>query len=222
MPNPIHQEEYPREKLIQHGPQVLTNYELLALILNTGTKEENVLELSKRITSKYPLKKLCSQNISSLTRELGIGQAKACKILAISELSRRLTLPVQKAKYIRSAKDIAEMLIPKISHLEIEHLIGIYLNSRKRIITEKTLFIGSLNESIINSREIFKIALEEGASAVILAHNHPSGDPTPSVADITSTKDIFRAGEIMGIDLLDHIIIGDNKYWSLKENGIIS
>lgn len=221
MPNPIHEEEYPREKLIQHGPHILASYELLAIILNTGTKTENVLELSKRITSKYPLKKLCSQSISSLTRELGIGEAKACKILAISELSRRLVLPIQKSPRINSAKDIFEILAPKISHLEKEHLIGIYLNSRKRILAQKTLFIGSLTESIINSREIFKIALEENASAIILAHNHPSGDPTPSEADIVATKEIFQAGEIMGIPLLDHIIIGDNNYWSLKENGLI-
>lgn len=221
MSTPIHPEEYPREKLLKHGPQTLTDYELIAIILNTGTKTENVLELSKRITSKYPLKRLMNQNITNLTNELGIGQAKACKIISVAELGRRLSIPEKQNPQINSAKDIADILIPKMSHFEEEHLVAIYLNTRRRIIKSKTLFIGSLNESIINSREIFKIALEEGASGIILAHNHPSGDPIPSEADIESTKDIHQAGTIMGIPLLDHIIIGDKTYWSLKENGII-
>lgn len=219
MSPPIHKDEYPREKLIKNGISSLSDYELLAIILNTGTKKENVLELSKRITSKYSLQNLCSQNVSSLTRELGIGKAKACKILSILELSRRLNLPIEENPIIKSAKDIANILIPKISHLETENLIAIYLNSRKKIIKMSTLFVGSLNESLINPREIFKTALEESASGVILAHNHPSGDPTPSESDLESTKDIKKAGEIMGIDVLDHIIIAGNNYWSLRESG---
>ena len=221
MSSPIHNEEFPREKLVRHGPQVLTDYELLAIILNTGTRAENVLELSKRITTKFPLKKLCCQNIKYLTNELGIGEAKACKILSIAELGRRLNLPEEKGLIVRSANDVADMFIPKISHLQEEHLIAIYLNSRKRVVKYKTLFVGSLNESLINSREIFKVALEEGASAIILVHNHPSGDFTPSEADLKSTKDVYGAGEIMGIPLIDHIIIANNGFWSLKENGIL-
>lgn len=221
MRTPIHPEEYPREKLINHGPQTLTNYELIAIILNTGTKTENVLELSKRITAKYSLKKLMNQNITNLTKELGIGEAKACKIMSVAELGRRLNIPEEKNPRINSAKDIANILIPKMAHLEEEHLVAIYLNSRRRILKTKTLFIGSLNESIIHSREIFKIALEEGASGIILVHNHPSGEPIPSDADIESTKDIHKAGMLMDIPLLDHIIIGDNSHWSLKENGLI-
>ncbi len=221
MSTPIHPEEYPREKLFNHGPQILSNYELIAIILNTGTKKENVLELSKRITSKYSLKKLMNQNMTKLTNELGIGKAKACKIIAIAELGRRLNIPEKYNPIITSAKEVANILIPKISHLEEEHLIAIYLNTRRRIIRIKTLFIGSLNESIINSREIFKIALEEGATGIILAHNHPSGEPIPSDADIESTKEIYEAGIIMNIPLIDHIIIGDKNYWSLKENGLI-
>jgi len=221
MSNPIHNEEFPREKLVRHGPQVLADYELLAIILNTGTKTENVLELSKRITTKFPLKRLCVQNIRCLTNELGIGEAKACKILSIAELSRRLNLVDEKGLIVRSAKDVADMFISKISHLQEEHLIAVYLNSRKRILRYRTLFVGSLNESLISSREIFKVALEEGASAIILVHNHPSGDFTPSEADLKSTQEIYKSGEVMGIPLLDHIIIANNGFWSLKENGII-
>jgi DNA repair protein RadC len=221
MSSAIHKDEFPREKLINYGADKLSNYELLAIVLNTGTKKENVLELAKRILSKYDnqIKSLCCQSFSSLNRELGIGEAKACKILAISELSRRLNLPCGESPVIKSAKDLADILIPKISHLKAEHLIAVYLNSRKRVLRMNTLFIGSLDQSIICSREIFKVAIEENASAVILAHNHPSGDPTPSESDLSSTKEIQKAGEIMGIEVLDHIIIGDNRYWSLRESG---
>lgn len=220
MTNPIHKDEFPREKLINlGGPYNLANYELLAIILNTGTKKENVLELSKRITSKYSLKILCSLSVSQLTKELGIGQAKACKILAISELARRLNAPEEKNQIIKSARDVSDILIPKISHLHSEHLIAVYLNSRKKIISIKTIFVGSLNESLINPREIFKFAIEENASAIILAHNHPSGDPSPSESDLKSTSEIQKAGEVMGIEVLDHIIIGGNNYWSLRESG---
>jgi len=215
----IHKDEYPRERLIKHGADVLANYELLAIILNTGTKEENVLELSKRIDNKYSLKNLCSQSVSSLTKELGIGNAKACKILAISELSRRLNLPSNESTFIKSAKDVFELLSPKISHLKKENLLAIYLSSRRKVIKISTIFVGSLNESLIHPREIFKIALEENASAIILAHNHPSGDPTPSESDLKSTKELRLAGEVMGIEVLDHIIIGEGNYWSLRESG---
>lgn len=219
MSSPMHKEEFPREKLIKYGASTLANYELLAIILNTGTKKENVLELSKRITSKYPLRVLCSSNFASLIRELGVGEAKACKILAISELARRLNAPEEEALFVKSAKDVSDILIPRISHLQAENLLAVYLNSRKKVISIKTIFVGSLNESLINAREIFKNAIEENASAIILAHNHPSGDPTPSDSDLSSTEEIKKAGDIMGIEVLDHVIIGGNNYWSLRESG---
>ena len=219
MSTPIHKDELPREKLLKHGPHILADYELIAILLNTGTKKENVLEIAKRINTKYDLKTLCSQNPKTLTKELGVGNAKACKILAISELARRLQTKEEKLITIKNATDAAELLMPRIGHKTKEELVGIYLNARKGIIAIKTEFIGSLTESLIDPKAIFKTALEENAAAVILAHNHPSGNTTPSQADIDITKQLKQAGTIMGIPLLDHIIVCQNSFTSMRDDG---
>jgi DNA repair protein RadC len=212
----------PREKLIKHGSKILTNSELLAIILRTGNKKEDVLNLSNRLLKRYNLKSLSRIKISTLKKELGIGDAKACQITSCFELGRRLaSFKENKKPTIRKAKDVAKLFIPEMSSLKKEHLKGIYLDSRKRIIKEETIFIGSLNESVIHPREIYQIALNEGAAALILLHNHPSGDPTPSDSDIKTTKILVKAGNLLGIDLLDHIIIGENKYISFREKNLI-
>lgn len=220
--NQIHPEEFPREKLIKYGVENLTNYELLAILLNTGTKNENVIELSKRITKKYELNYLSSISISQITKELGIGIAKACKILACFELGKRSFNKINENKLkINCPESLANLYFPKTSNLNQENLFAVYLNTRKKIISEKRLFVGSLNESIINPREIFKNAFEEGASGIILIHNHPSGESSPSQSDIDVTRELIKISEIMQIPILDHIIIGKNNYTSLKEEGII-
>lgn len=214
-------EERPRERLIKTGPKSLSNAELLAIILRTGNKKENVLELSKRLIKEHNLKTLSRIRVNSLKKTFGIGQAKACQLIACFELGRRMSCLKHGKNYtINSAKNIATILMPELSNLKKEHFIGIFLDSRKRIIKKETIFIGSLDSSIIHPREIFKIALAESAAAVILAHNHPSGDPKPSQEDIEITKQITKAGEILGIQVLDHIVIGDNKFVSLKEKGL--
>ncbi len=218
----FHPDEFPREKLLDYGVETLTDYELLAILLNTGTKEESVIEIAKKLSLKYNLQRLSGVSISQLKNEYGIGQAKACKIISCFELGRRIRLPDRNDKIvIRSAEDVANMLLPNTQHLEQECLIAIFLNTRKRVINKKKIFIGSLSESIINPREIFKFALEESAAAIILAHNHPSGDPTPSESDLKSTRELIKAGKVMGIEILDHVILGKNNYWSLNENGLI-
>ena len=215
-------EDRPREKLIKHGPTTLSDSELLAIILGTGTKKEDVLSLSNKLLSKFDIRKLSRVRISNLKKSLGIGDAKACQISACFELGRRLAkFKEYKNAIVREAKDAAKIFIPEMSSLKKEYFKGIYLNSRKRIIRTETLFIGSLNESVIHPREIFQIALEENAAALILIHNHPSGDPTPSTFDIEITKELIKAGEILGIPVLDHIIVGAGKYVSLKEKGFI-
>ena len=215
-------DDRPREKLIKHGPATLSDSELLAIILGTGTKKEDVLSLSNKLLSKFDIKKLSRARISNLKKSLGVGDVKACQISACFELGRRLAkFKEYKNAILREAKDAAKIFIPEMSSLKKEHFKGIYLNSRKRIIRTETLFIGSLNESVIHPREIFQIALEENAAALILLHNHPSGDPTPSNFDIKITKELIKAGEILGIPVLDHIIIGAGKYISLKEKGFI-
>ncbi len=215
-------EERPREKLIKYGASNLTNSELLAIILRTGNKKENVLELSKRFFKKYNIRSLSKLNFSVLKKELGIGNAKALSVISCFELGKRLSaFKEDKQAQIKNAKDVAKLFIPEMAHLEKEHFKGIYLDSRKRIIKQETIFIGSLNESLVHPREIFKIALDENAAAIILLHNHPSGDPSPSSYDIEVTKDLVKAGELFGIQILDHIIIGGNNYFSMKEEGVI-
>lgn len=215
-------EDRPREKLIKYGPRTLTNSELLAIILRIGNKKENAISLANKIFNKYNLKSLSRIEFSELKKILGIGEVKSSQILACFELARRLKgFKKDKHPKINNAKDIVKIFTPEMSSLKKEHFKGIYLNSRKRIIKEETIFIGSLNESVIHPREIFKIALSENAAAIILVHNHPSGDPAPSNFDIKVTKELIKSGEILGIEVLDHIIIGENKYTSFKEKNLL-
>ena len=172
--------------------------------------------------NEYNIKSLSRIGINNLKKTLGIGEAKACQIIACFELGRRLAAFKEvKKPIIRKAKDIAKLFVPELSFLKKEHFKAVYLNSRKRIIREETIFIGSLNESVVHPREIFQIALDENAAALILLHNHPSNDPAPSNFDIKITKELIKAGNILGIEVLDHIIIGGNRYASLKEKGLI-
>lgn len=214
----LRKEDRPRERLIRNGPEVLSNSELLAIILGTGSKKMDVLELSNKFFKKYNIKNLSRLKISILKKELGIGDAKACKIISCFELGRRLfSFSENKKIQIKNAKDIAEIFIPKMNHLEKEYFKGVYLDSRQKIIKEETIFVGSLNESVVHPREIFKIALEENAAAIIVLHNHPSGNSAPSKFDEEITKELIKAGEVLGIPILDHIIIGDKEYFSFRE-----
>lgn len=215
-------EDRPREKLIKKGASTLTNSELLAIILRTGSKKENVINLSNKIFTKYNLKTLSRTELNKLKKISGIGKVKASQIMACFELARRLnSFKKNKKPIIKNAKDIVKIFTPEMDTLKKEHFKGIYLNSRKRIIKEETIFIGSLNESLVHPREIFQIALNENAAAIILLHNHPSGDPSPSSFDIEITKELIESGKILGIEILDHIILGDNKYTSFKEKNLL-
>ncbi len=215
-------EERPREKLMKYGSGVLSNAELLAIILRNGTKRENVLELSKNLLKENNLRSLSRKRINALMRIFGVGQSKACQIVSCFELGRRVaSFKNTKNNSINDVRDIVKMFLPEMSFLKKEHFKSIFLDSRKRIIKEETIFIGSLNASIIHPREIFQAAFEEGAAAIILLHNHPSGDPKPSDDDVEITKQLVKAGEILGIEVVDHIIIGHNRYFSFKEKGYL-
>ncbi len=215
-------DDRPREKLMKNKPEALSDSELLAIILGTGNKNENVINVASKLFSKYNVKFLSRLSTGTLKNEFGIGNAKACQIVACFELGRRLAkFKEDKKRPIKNARDIAKIFIPEMGSLKKEHFKGIYLNSRKKVIKEETIFIGSLNESVIHPREIFKIALNENAAALILIHNHPSGDPEPSIQDIEITKELVKSGDILGIPVLDHIIIGNNKYVSLREKGLM-
>jgi DNA repair protein RadC len=215
-------EERPREKLIRFGATSLTNSELLAIILRTGNKNENVINLCNNLLSVYNLKSLSRLNISVLKRQTGIGDAKACQIVACFELGKRLSaFSEEKNPVIKNPETIAGLFLPEMSSLEKEEFRIIFLDSRRRMIKCETIFVGSLNESLVNAREIFKRAMEENSAAIILMHNHPSGETNPSEYDIETTKEIVKIGTLLGIPVLDHIIIGSKEYVSLREKNII-
>ncbi|MDI6602543.1 MAG: DNA repair protein RadC [Patescibacteria group bacterium] len=213
--------ERPREKLITRGPQNLKDEELLAILLRTGRKGKNVLELAKQILRKYSKKRFLKMNYEDLVKIKGIDSAKACTILAAQELVKRaLEVGEETLPTIKSIKDV----IAQTSYLRDktrEHLAALYLNARNELVFKKHIFVGTLDANIAHPREIFEHALVNHASSVILVHNHPSGDPEPSKADLEITKRIVEAGKIMGIDVLDHVIITKNKVFSFKEKKLI-
>ncbi len=215
-------QEQPRERLAKHGPTTLSNAELLALILRQGSPNKNVLQLSNQLLNRYTLNSLSKAPLSELKRIRSIGPAKASQLLATFELARRLaSYQPSTTNPIKSAKDVAQRYQSHLNAIDQEHFLGIYLDTRKRIIKEKLLFIGTLNTTVIHPREIFKPAFEESASSVIIVHNHPSGDPTPSSEDITITKTLTKIGNLLDIPLLDHIILGHKTYTSLREHGYL-
>ncbi|WP_160687264.1 DNA repair protein RadC [Clostridium sp. C2-6-12] len=220
----IPQNERPKEKLLAYGAESLSNSELLAIILRTGIQGENVLQLSERLLSELDgLDGIFSANFDNITSIKGIKEGKASQILALSELFKRFkTLKaMKKAIKINSPKDLAELLIGEMSELNQEVLKVVLLSTKNIIIGTKDVFKGSLNSSIVHPREIFKQAIDRNSASIIICHNHPSGDPTPSKEDINITLRIKECGNIIGIKLVDHIIIGNNKFISLKERGLI-
>ncbi|MGN4124275.1 RadC family protein [Lysinibacillus sphaericus] len=217
----VHIADRPRERLLRQGAMSLSNQELLAILLRTGTKEESVLVLANRVLGAFEhLHHLKHATIEEMVAIKGIGEVKAIQLLAAIELGRRLAQKHNDEKYtIRSPQDAASYLMPDMTSLNQEHFVALFLNVKNQIIHKQTIFIGSLNASIVHPREIFREAVKRSAASLICAHNHPSGVPTPSPEDIEVTKRIQEAGYIIGIELIDHVIIGDHQYISLKEKG---
>ncbi|MGE7601042.1 RadC family protein [Peribacillus sp. NPDC097675] len=216
-------EERPRERFLQDGPESLSNQELLALLLRTGSKEESVLQLSNRLIKAFEgLRLLKEASVEEMTEIKGIGEAKAIQILASVELGRRIHQLNDQDRYvIRSPEDGANYCMEEMRFLSQEHFVCLYLNTKNQVLHKRTVFIGSLNASIVHPREVFKEAFRRSAASIICLHNHPSGDPSPSREDIEVTKRLVECGKIMGIEVLDHIIIGEHKYVSLKEKGYL-
>lgn len=213
--------ERPREKLISKGTQNLKDEELLAILIRTGREGKSAIQTAKQILNKHSKKRLLSLDYEDLVKIKGIGPAKACTILAASELVKRaLEMGEETLPAIHSVKDV----IAQCSYLRDktrEHLAALYLNARNEMVHKKHLFVGTLNANLVHPREIFEHALIGNAASVILVHNHPSGDAEPSQADLDITKRLIEAGKIMGIDVLDHIIITKNKVFSFKEKKLI-
>ncbi len=214
--------ERPREKLISKGSENLKDEELLAILLGTGTSDKNVIEVARQVLNKYSKKRLLKLTYSDLSKIKGIGSAKACVILAATELTKRaLKVGEETLPLIRSTKDVIAQAV-YLRDRTREHLMAIYLNARNEMVWKKqSVFIGTLNANLVHPREIFAEALNKNAASVILVHNHPSGDPEPSQDDLEITKRIKEAGKIMGIDVLDHIIITKTKTFSFKEENLM-
>ncbi len=212
-------EDKPREKLLALGPSHLSQAELMAVLLGVGTKKEEVLAMSHRILREYGERSVSSEkNPTALAESLDIPLAKACQIVASFELGRRFYEDkAGKPVFIRTAKQAFEHL-KSIGHMQKEQLRGIYLNSRYQVIREEVISIGSLTANIVHPREVFQPAVEHGAVAVIVAHNHPSGNPHPTEDDLLVTRQLQEAGNILGIDLLDHLVIAGNDFISMMEN----
>ncbi len=207
----------PRERLQEFGVESLSDAELLSIILRTGTKAENVIDMSNRLIALYGIDELFNCTINELEKINGIGQAKAMQLLAVSEIGKRIRLKKKKQDKIDSAKDVFNLFEERLKSEKQEYFFTVLLNTKNYVINIQKISMGILDASIIHPREIFKSAIRNSASKIILVHNHPSGDPTPSEEDLEITNKLIGSGELIGIEVLDHVIIGDGKYWSWLE-----
>ena len=217
-------EEKPREKLLREGSDRLSTTEILAILINSGTKEISALEIAAQLLSidKRGVRFLAECSPEELGRIKGMGQAKICTVLAAVELGKRIAAaPVRDRNLIRSSSDIADLFMEKMRYYKKEHFVSLMINAKGEIIEETEVSIGDLCSSSTHPREVFVDAVKRSAGSVVFLHNHPSGDPSPSDTDIQTTKRLIEAGTILGIPVLDHIIIGDGLYVSMKAMGLI-
>lgn len=217
-------DERPREKLFRYGPEVLSNSELLAIIIRTGSREETAIGVAHRILSidNRGLKYLAEALLEDLMKVNGVGECKASQILAAIELGKRISVSVAEEKVkIGSPSGVSNLVMEEMRYLKKEYFKIIMLNTKNQVIGIKDISVGSLNSSIVHPREVFKEAIRKSSASIILVHNHPSGDPSPSKEDIGITKRLVEVGKIIGIEVLDHLIIGDGIYFSFKEKNIL-
>ena len=215
---PKHQR--PRERLLALGPQRLSDQELLAILIGSGSKEESALALAQRVLQENNGQFILEAEIGELSAFRGIGEAKACRIQAAFELSRRfLFVPPGQKRVIRSPKDAADLMQGEIGYLDREAVKAVNLDAANQVIAVDSVSLGGLNSAPIHPREVFKAPLKRGAAAIILLHNHPSGEVKPSKQDIEETKRMAEAGALLGIRIVDHIILSRGQYYSLLESG---
>lgn len=217
-------EERPREKLLRAGKESLSTTEILAILLRSGTKDRSALELASDLITISPdgIGYLAECRPEELASIRGIGLTKACEILAAVELGKRIaSRPSAKRIRISSAKDIAEIFMERMRYYKKEHFVSLMLNAKGEIIEEANISVGDLCSSTTHPREVFVDAVRRSAGSVVFLHNHPSGDPEPSEADVETTVRLMEAGAILGIPVLDHIVIGDGNYVSMKARGMI-
>jgi len=215
-------EERPRERLARYGAASLSNTELIAILLRTGMGGKSALDIARGLLVHFQgLRGLAKATFNQICQMKGMGPAKTAQLLAALELSRRLLVAAPEERpQIRSPADAANLLLLEMGLLEQEHLRVLLLDAKNYLMGVSTVYVGNVNTSLIRVGEVFRDAVRNNCSSIIVAHNHPSGDPTPSHEDITATQRIARAGELLNIEVLDHLIIGRNRYVSLKERGL--
>lgn len=211
--------ERPREKLEKYGPERLTSSELLAILLRTGSAGVNVVELSNKILKKFSGDGLVKATVKDLKNTFGLGTAKACEIIACFELGRRL-LQNKKSLLILSPQDVWEEL-KDIRENKKEHFVIFFLDARNQEMKREIISVGSLNANLVHPREVFEPAVRYLAAQVIVAHNHPAGNPEPSKEDLEITQKLVESGKILGIEVIDHVIVTSKNYLSLQKEGFI-
>ncbi len=212
--------EQPRERLMSIGAEALTNSELLAILIRTGSTKQSALEVGKALLAgcNDNLTELSEMTIQELCSFEGIGESKACQLLASLELGKRVkqTGILQRSK-MSSPVEVVNFFNAELDNIKVEKFIGVFLNTKNEVINWEVISVGSLNASIVHPREVFNRAIRRNAASIIAVHNHPSGHISPSKEDINITKRLYEVGQLVGIPLIDHIIIGKNKYYSFKE-----
>lgn len=212
----------PREKVLARGEEYLSEIELLAIILGKGTRNMSALELANQLLVSYNgLRNIREASLEDITTVKGIGLAKAISIKAAIELGRRTALDVKIRDFINSPADVSRLMMEEMRYYDREHFCGLYLDRKGGLLVKEDISIGSLSSTVVHPREVFKIAVKCSAASIIIVHNHPSGDPSPSKEDIAITRRLVQAGDIIGISVIDHLIIGQKNYCSLKEKGLI-
>ncbi|MEK9137927.1 MAG: DNA repair protein RadC [Bacteroidota bacterium] len=217
------EDERPREKLLKHGPAALSDADLLTILIRTGTGKFSALDLAKGVLHQYKgLRGVGSRSAIELMQIKGIGKAKAVELLAAFEIGRRVQTKTEEERtVIRSPEDVAKLLGPRLRDLTVEKFYVLALDAKNAVREEEELTKGTLNASLVHPREVFKVAIDHRAAAVIVVHNHPSGNLEPSREDIEITHQLVEAGKVIGIPLHDHLIIAGNGYTSFAERGLI-
>jgi len=216
----VEESERPRERLFELGPGALSDADLVALVFGSGSGGEGVLDVAARVTRSVHLRRLHQTAVEDLLAIKGMGPARAAQLLAAAEIGRRLWPDADPIPLVRGPETIFE-LTADIRRSNREHFVGFYLNSRNQVLRREIISIGSLNASIVHPREVFIPALAVSAASLILAHNHPSGDPSPSEEDLAITRRIAESGRLLGIELLDHVVVAREAYTSFKERRLL-
>lgn len=211
----------PREKMAANGAAVLTDAELIAILLRTGTAEKSAIDIASEMTADGGLYKRLAgiTRLNELTNIKGLGQAKAATVLAALEIGRRIASakPIEKI-HLSCPQDVADFLMPRLRYAAKEQFVVILLNNKNKVIGTEVVSEGSLSSSVVHPREVYAPAILHHAAAIMVAHNHPSGDPKPSIEDEEVTRQLLRSGKVLGIPMIDHVIIGDGNYYSFLEN----